>query len=94
MPTTARSNLRFLFVTEILQKTKVHSELRNGLYIINILNYFASSILKTALQQIKAPTKRITQDTIDKMVESNAKRKNTPIILTITPTAINMYIGD
>ena len=90
MPTTARSNLRFPFVTEMLQKTKVHFEIRNGLCMINILNYLASNILKTALQQIKEPINRITHDTIDKMVESNAKRKNTPITLTITPTAINM----
>ena len=54
------------------------------------LAYFASKILKTALQQINEPIKRITQDTIDKIVESKAKRKNTPTILTITPTIINI----
>lgn len=54
------------------------------------IDYLASKILKTALQLIKAPTKRITQDTIESIVESNAKRKNTPITLTITPTVIIM----
>lgn len=55
-----------------------------------ILNYLASKILKTALMQMKAPINKITQDTIDSIVESKAKRKNTPIILTTIPTKINL----
>lgn len=55
-----------------------------------ILNYFACKILKTALQQIKAPINKITHDTIDNIIESKAKRANTPIILTTTPTKISL----
>lgn len=64
-----------------LVKTKL------GLYVINKKFLFCTSkILKTALQQIKAPINKITHDAIDNIVESKAKRKNTPIILTTTPT--------
>ena len=55
-----------------------------------ILNYFASKILKTALQQIKAPINSTTHDAIDNISESKAKRANTPIILTTTPIKINL----
>jgi hypothetical protein len=77
----------------MLQNKKSPSVKLKRIKYFKIVCYFASKILKTALQQMKAPIKRITHDTIDKIVESKAKRKNTPIILTITPTAINIYIG-
>ena len=60
------------------------------MFIIRFTYYFASNILKTALQQIKEPINKITHDTIDNIVESKAKRKNTPTTLIITPTAINV----
>ena len=40
--------------------------------------------------QIKAPINKIAHDAIDNIVESKAKRKNTPTILTTTPTKINL----
>lgn len=55
-----------------------------------VIIYFASRILKTALIQIKAPINKITHDAIDRIVESKAKRKNTPMRLTTTPTKINL----
>lgn len=47
-------------------------------------------ILKTPLHAIKAPMNRITQDTMESMVESQAKRRKTPNIAATVPTKISM----
>lgn len=75
----------------MLQKQKSTLALtKMDFYVYEGIVYLAFRILKTALQQIKAPKNKIAHDTIESIVESKAKRKKTPTRLTKIPTNNNL----